>query len=578
VRPSPPLPSSRPKTRIEGKRTLAAWSCSGLFWCNDDDDHVGIKEEDRVPVVQPDHQDNQIDGRRDLEDFMRLFIHLGAFHQELANGTMKVGLKWKDTNGTRPRVKIYRMADPEGSDSYLKDDAAAAAQVSGTFRNALGEVSGTGTLVLPATVFANYTETNPQAHLLFEASGEGKGQLCITIHKADGTEIGEGPGVWLDLLNVKKMYVRAKGTPEEGIAAPFESYFSQPSPPPTGFVNDPNGHIFQEPHDEADSLIVLVHGIHAPFTAASDAYTGNIVGAEIVFKRLWHQGFKGRFAFYKWPALNPAGFGSTGFEFNGSEYRAWKYGRGLALFVNSIDKGSKNLFSHSQGNIVCGAALTDYGLSVDNYVLTQAAVPAGCYDTSGGQADPSSINGYARFWSREASKPTPDFASDLGYRGHLQNLGVSGNVSNFYNAVDYALATGTSLFGVLETHWEANQESYKPDDSPSNGNNYTYIPGNPAGQRSQLVDALFVGRFVTDPHEAMSMVARPRSKAVGARSSVGGSIDTGLNLESFTSTTGDQVFTRSSDDHGAQVGRRIQEVWEYYTELGRTFGVIPLPE
>ena len=44
--------------------------------------------------------------------------------------------------------------------------------------------------------------------------------------------------------------------------------------------------------------------------------------------------------------------------------------------------------AHSQGNIVCGAALTDYDLTVDNYVLTQAAVPAGGCDVSGGQNDP----------------------------------------------------------------------------------------------------------------------------------------------------------------------------------------------
>ena len=31
-------------------------------------------------------------------------------------------------------------------------------------------------------------------------------------------------------------------------------------------------------------------------------------------------------------------------------------------------------------------------------------------------------------------------------------------------------------------------------------------------ERCQLVDAVFVGRFVTDPQESMALVARPRSK------------------------------------------------------------------
>jgi hypothetical protein len=313
---------------------------------------------------------------------------------------------------------------------------------------------------------------------------------------------------------------------------------------------------------------VFVHGIHAPFVDANNAYTSNIVTAETVFKRLWHQGFKGRFAFYKWPALNPAGFGSTGFEYNLSEYRAWKYGRGLAGFVNSINKSSKNLFAHSQGNIVCGAALTDYDLTVDNYVLTQAAVPAGCYDVSGGRNDPNSINGYARFWAKEDSNPTPDFVDDLGYRGYLVALGVSGNVVNFHNFDDYALASGRALLGRVEVHWEADQDSHKPDASFSNANWYTYIPSNPDGQRCQLVDAFFAGRFVTDPHESMALVARPRSKAIGARAGLQSTDD------EFDLAATPLEFSPSSDDHGAQVARRIQQVWLYYTELGDALGVL----
>ena len=44
----------------------------------------------------------------------------------------------------------------------------------------------------------------------------------VTLHTANGTEIAEGPGVWLDLLNIKSMYQRGKALPE-GIAAPHNS-------------------------------------------------------------------------------------------------------------------------------------------------------------------------------------------------------------------------------------------------------------------------------------------------------------------------------------------------------------------
>lgn len=551
-----------------------------VFWVNDDFDE---DNKDEVSGT-PDWNDGLIQCARDLEDFSRIKISVSGLREAFQQGKFKIGFEWKQTTGS-PAVQVYPQVEESAGEGYLKDEQTAAAQIVPgvpTGRWALvAEDSctliGTGQAkvfaAMPNSIATRDFESDGMIHLLFEGCGEGKGQLCITIHDENGAKIGDGPGVWLDLKNIKKMYVRAKGTPENGIDAPFESYFTQPNPPPTAYVDDPNGQPFQEPCDEADSLIVYVHGIHAPFTAVLDAYMGNILAAEVVFKRLWHQGFKGRFAFYKWPALNPAGFGSTGFEFNGSEYRAWKYGRGLAQFVNSINKTSKNLFAHSQGNIVCGAALTDYGLSVDNYVLTQAAVPAGCYDTSGGQSDPNSINGYARFWNREVSKPTPDFACDLGYRGYLQIHGVSGNVKNFHNFDDYALASGRT-FLLFETHWEANQDSYKPDSSASNANAYTYFPGNPTGQRCQLVDALFAGRFVTDSHEAMSMIARPRSKAAGALGATRGVIGSDFDLSAMRDSTGQQVFTRSGDDHGAQVGRRIQEIWPYYTELGDAFGVL----
>jgi len=88
-----------------------------------------------------------------LEDFTRLYVHLGAFYQELANGTFKIGLKWSGNATGTPKIKVYKSADAAGSDSYLKNDAAATAQVSGAFRNALGEVSGSTPLVLPADVF-----------------------------------------------------------------------------------------------------------------------------------------------------------------------------------------------------------------------------------------------------------------------------------------------------------------------------------------------------------------------------------------------------------------------------------------
>jgi len=518
------------------------------FWCNDDDDHVGTKEEDRVPVVQADSQDDQIDGRRDLEDFTRLFIHLGAFHEELVSGTMKVGLKWKDTNGTTPRVKLYRMADAQGSDSYLKDDTAAATQASGVFRNAIGEVSGTGTLVLPATVFANYSVNNPHAHLLFEASGEGKGQLCITIHKADGTEIGEGPGVWLDLVNVRKMYARAKATPES-IALPHLTTGPTDNPPePTmGWVDDPNGN----PHDpaapkswtETKQYIVFVHGWNM-------SYEGSQNFAETMFKRLWHRGYKGRFASFRWPTL----VGAVG-TYNDSEYRAWKCGESLKQYVASLPSGyTKNLAAHSMGNIVAGSALKK-GMQVVNYALLNAAVPAMSYDT-----DPTLYQSGA-FWK----SPTPDGDPDagtkaLGYGGQLQ--GVSGNLINFFLTRDFATTT----------LWEGNNFTFKPQKLaaipvPPFTTGYYYDPAAAPGQRIGINYVTAVGRFVTTPHEAMAYAVHSRTRTIGAEGGANGAIDGKVDMDAYGFDT----------EHSAEFDFRAQQTTAFYNRLLDEFDIPFLP-
>ncbi len=71
-------------------------------------------------------------------------------------------------------------------------------------------------------------------------------------------------------------------------------------------------------------------------------------------------------------------------------------------------------------------------------------------------------------------EPTPDYHQvpdgelTQGYRGVLEAIGsnVAGEVVNFHNLNDYALVTGHKFFGALETNWEKNQSSYKPDGNP----------------------------------------------------------------------------------------------------------------
>ncbi|MGA7213268.1 MAG: hypothetical protein WBX20_03590 [Terrimicrobiaceae bacterium] len=242
----------------------------------------------------------------------RLHLYIGGGLQDaIADGTFSVGLECRNTNGTNLAINVYQAAEADGGDNYLRTSLGGINQSTGAAATALGTVSSGASFRLPSSFWEadpilgkpTSSAENPNRYLIFEGVTEGKGQLVITFWK--GTEkIGEGGGVWLDLMNIKKMYVRAKGTPETNIDAPWDDYPSLD----TGFVSDLNGYEFVKPQDEQKKVLIYVHGIHAPFAGQNASYLGNVNVAETVYKRLWHAGYKGRFALYKWPALNPAGF------------------------------------------------------------------------------------------------------------------------------------------------------------------------------------------------------------------------------------------------------------------------------
>ena len=114
--------------------------------------------------------------------------------------------------------------------------------------------------------------------------------------------------------------------------------------------------------------------------------------AETVFKRLGQQDARGRFAFYKWPALTPLSSSDITIASIAASNPAEDW---LALMNSFPGDFKKNLYSFSQGPVVCGAALTVYNDAADNYVLSQGVIPAGCYDTS------ASINSYSDFLDEE---------------------------------------------------------------------------------------------------------------------------------------------------------------------------------
>jgi hypothetical protein len=119
------------------------------------------------------------------------------------------------------------------------------------------------------------------------------------------------------------------------------------------------------------------------------------------------------------------------FNYNIGEFFAWKSGSALKDYLtylhnstNRIPNYTINIIAHSQGNVVAGQALKE-GAPFDNYILSQGAISAHCYDTS------TNVPFLQKFLEKETNSPTPFTVAEGGYHGYFTNL--TGNLVNFFN-------------------------------------------------------------------------------------------------------------------------------------------------
>jgi pimeloyl-ACP methyl ester carboxylesterase len=319
---------------------------------------------------------------------------------------------------------------------------------------------------------------------------------------------------------------------------------------PTGTPHDPNA---PKSWTETKQYIVFVHGWNM-------SYEGSQNFAETMFKRLWHRGYKGRFASFRWPTLDdsiPTPIGEIPYTYNASEYRAWKCGESLKQFVNNLPGGyTCNVVAHSMGNVVAGSALKK-GMSVTNYALLNGAVSAGCFD------DRAILD---QGWGYTTPFYDPDVGTQkLSYRNQL--AGVNGNLINFFLPADDALLK-----------WEWNNDTpalitgspnrfplvgSKPQRYNLGTTGYYYAPLNPVGQRLGVNFATVNGRLVSSSHECMSYIAQSPMKAVGAEGRTGGSIDSSVNMFQAPYSFGDV--------HSAQFDFRLQQTVPFYNRLLEEF-------
>lgn len=486
------------------------------FWINNDQDNVEVDEP--VDVTLPDWSGGYILTRRDLEDFCRLRIVVGIANSQLRSGDLQVGVKFEGATSGGAYIRCWENQSLEGDSSYITDDAAADRQ---KLLIAFPRDSQTGVSIIPTGYWAKRTDST--AEIIFEGVEKGLGKLVVTIHDKNGLLLGEAGETWVQLFDVREMYQRARIVNEaEQIPDPWVN----DNPPPQQWVWDPWNWPYSEDPDAESISAIFVHGWRM-------TYNEYLQWSQTTYKRLWHQGFKGKFYSFRWATHSPSLF-----TYNGSEYRAWLCGPALASFVNQLPNPlNRNLFAHSMGNVTSGAALRS-GMAIRRYAMCNAAMAAMAYDP-----DPSLVPPDLAGINTPDTDSDPATATTYGLKNkfNLQNLPI----------INFALPRDSAL-----DVWRTNNALFKPE----NLQNYYYdefplpMTSHKLFFNSPLVPNTFRG--ITSVPEAMGYVTKSRTRAVGAIVETHGAINDYHDMDAW-----------SGEEHSAEWKWNIQSTYLFWEKL-----------
>lgn len=470
---------------------------------------------------------------RDLEDFARLWVCGGTsnFLTSLPAGTV-IELSWGDTgnpNTNNPTIDLFNAADadissaPYGSEGYLTNTYSAMLQTNNSLY--AGRLGPGSNIVAPATNFLN-----TQA-LIWCGVKKGSGKLTLDFKQGSNT-LAE-TSAYVQIKDIKEMYERWTVGDNPNLAPVNVPYLAHNELP----VGTPPFQ-YAASGDTNTPYILLVQDYDLP-TWKQDAY------AETAFKRLYWQGYQGRFGEFRWPGSNSMSIHLL----DDSEFNAWRSAAGLLnLLTNLNDQypGNVYLMAHGYGAIAAGEALRLAGTNtiVNTYIAMQGAVAAQAYDPSlpSRTLPPGTANTPNRYLWYFTNGAPPYFS------------GVGG-AATYINCFD------TNDF-VLTNLWRDTQNT-KPDIGYSwDGTNFWV--GLPPLQLGLLL-------FPVDRYRIFSYCDQARCEAIGAQPNLGGpffgqpSIDLSATLPFVIS------------DHFEQFGTTCADTWPFWSEVMGTngFGLKP---
>jgi hypothetical protein len=505
-----------------------------VFWVNNNFDRSALDDDDGVyydddvatndptyspsygtpGVPTPDYNYQAADGTpiipniRDLQDYARLWIP--GLSNLLVNlpDNYAATLQWRNNSGAA--IRLFKASETNGGTNYLFNQMQGLLQSLWTSYPCYGFVSPSQTISFDQIVDSSSVPI-PSDYFIFCGAAAGNDELVLQINNQFGGEVGEA-SVFLNLKDIKKMYERWSVGDNASVV---------PNNIVTNAGDDGVGP-FQYPYtaqtDSNTPYILYVHGWNMP-TWEKDRF------AESAFKRLYWQGYQGRFGLFRWPT----GSGFAGIStlatspaekdnYDLSEYQAWQSATGLfhKLTVLNIQyPGKVYMLAHSMGNVVAGEALRLAGTNqvVNTYAATQAAITAHTYD-------PTVTNYSFAYAPFSYSADTPNiygnwFATNKG--------NGAGQIISLYNTNDYALQRSV---------WQLDQ-LFKPDKSVTEGAttwNYEYngATNDPPPWNNfskQFLDGQGSVHFnivtnIYNRYEVMALAAQPYTTALGATPNV----------------------------------------------------------
>jgi hypothetical protein len=429
------------------------------FWYNNDNDGcIEGADIDLAGPYVPDFSSASIDTRRDLEDFAAYYVYADPLLEMFAppavtNRSVQYGARLEGNTGATLNLRAQVAARPDQTDIYLCDTRVAMMEERATY---LGSASDSEAVNL-TTQCKN--AKNGLVPLIFEAAGSGVSRpdlvFVTTITYPDGRTKQMTRRVSLELRDITTFYDRWEVPYTEDLRSSYDLvHFGEATLKSASQVS--RQRFFDTPE-----YTVLVHGWNMPFLW-KEAF------AQTMYKRLYWQGYTGRFGAFNWPTFydgaTPLPFlpnvvstalGILDFSYNVSELQALRSGYALRSLLESIDARTGhqstqrighniNLLAHSMGNIVVAEALRSWAqqrpdqMLLKSYVAMEAAISAGAYGATVGDAGlllESTLDLY-RYWPT-GFDTVPGSATTPCYMESTRS--AAGKWINLYNPDDFAL-------------------------------------------------------------------------------------------------------------------------------------------